>query len=181
MKRVLLRICIFLPLCFCACSSFAPDNLMPESKTAQLERRISQLEEKLAQLEEDRKRIMEIISNTNGEPIPVDQTAPTTDIKKRISKLEEDNEHILDIISNSNCESISANQIGPASPTGEPWNDVQNWRKLKRGMSTETVIGILGNPERINTYVFGESWRYPGGGSIEFDAGGNAESWSEPW
>lgn len=120
MKRVLLRIWIFLPLFVCACETFGPD------KTAELERRIAQLE----------KNYLEMISDTNREQAP------------------------------------------PEAPPGKP--TIQNWRKLKLGMSTDAVVRILGEPEHIRKSSYSEDWEYPSGGRIDF-FDGQVERWSEPW
>jgi TonB family protein len=66
-----------------------------------------------------------------------------------------------------------------AAPTGKPWKDKQNWRRLELGMSTDAVARILGDPERINKDPNAELWRYPGGGSVVF-WNERLHHWSEP-
>lgn len=57
----------------------------------------------------------------------------------------------------------------------------QNWRRLEKGMSKAEVKQILGEPGKINTASYGDTWYYPDvlGGSVDFD-NGRVEGWSEP-
>ena len=67
-----------------------------------------------------------------------------------------------------------------AAPTGAPWKDKQNWRRLQRGMSRDAVVRILGDPETIRKYSSFETWHYPLGGHVSFDEAGRITSWFEP-
>ena len=62
------------------------------------------------------------------------------------------------------------------------WEDKQNWRRLRSGMSKAEVVSLLGEPDRIDKYSFFEVWQYGdlGGGTIHFSSRETVESWSEP-
>ena len=57
----------------------------------------------------------------------------------------------------------AAPQLSTSQPsaTGElKWQDKQNWRKLRAGMSNERVIAILGEPDGVVRSGGLEIWRY---------------------
>jgi outer membrane protein assembly factor BamE (lipoprotein component of BamABCDE complex) len=63
------------------------------------------------------------------------------------------------------------------------WRDLQNWRRLRRGMSMDEVRTLLGEPGRVVSYgAVGTIWHWDSGGAeVRFD--GSSEklaAWSEP-
>jgi hypothetical protein len=71
-------------------------------------------------------------------------------------------------------QSVTPNQL--------KWEDKQNWRKLRTGMSKNEVTDLLGEPDRIDKFTSFEVWQYgyPGGGNVHFSSKEKIESWSEP-
>ena len=61
------------------------------------------------------------------------------------------------------------------------WRVRGNWRKLKKGMSENEVIKLLGNPEKIQT-VADEYWWYWDFPAARVELSGNKTvvGWSEP-
>jgi len=68
------------------------------------------------------------------------------------------------------------------APTGN-WRDIDNWRRLKIGMTMNQVSDILGRPEKVDaglSLIFWY-WGYPSGGEVFFDNDTNkVRGWSEP-
>jgi hypothetical protein len=69
-------------------------------------------------------------------------------------------------------------------PTSAKWRDLQNWRRLRRGMKMDEVRALLGEPDRVNalggvsTYWL---WDSGGGANVYFDGrSGRLEGWMEP-
>ena len=61
------------------------------------------------------------------------------------------------------------------------WRDVENWRRLRPGMSPRQVRMLLGEPGRVQSVAF-TSWYYGDtnhGGQVFFNDG-RVEGWSEP-
>lgn len=61
--------------------------------------------------------------------------------------------------------------------------DLQNWRRLRRGMTMDEVRALLGEPERVD--AMGELvtfWRWgSSGATVQFDGRSNrVNGWSEP-
>jgi len=69
----------------------------------------------------------------------------------------------------------------PASPK---WRDLQNWRRLRRGMTMDEVRALLGEPERVEALGgVATYWRWESGGGarVEFDGHSSTlNGWSEP-
>ena len=65
--------------------------------------------------------------------------------------------------------------------TSAKWRDVQNWRRLRRGMTMDEVRALLGEPERVQALggVI-THWYWDSGADVSFDASDKLESWSEP-
>lgn len=78
---------------------------------------------------------------------------------------------------------IEPSRDKPAPASAEA-RDVQNWRRLRRGMTMEEVRSLLGEPERVDVFGGGTTiWRWDslGGAAMSFDGNtGRLESWSEP-
>jgi hypothetical protein len=92
----------------------------------------------------------------------------TTDLEKRVRELEA---HIK-----------SEPSRDQPVPDSRKWQDLANWRRLRRGMKMDEVRTLLGEPERVNTYPSFTVWHWasPGGPDVQFDSSGKLEAWSEP-
>ena len=66
----------------------------------------------------------------------------------------------------------------PAAVSGEGWKSITNWRRLETAMNTDTVRGILGEPQRLDGGDLA-IWYYQNGGRITF-MDGKVHNWSEP-
>jgi hypothetical protein len=67
--------------------------------------------------------------------------------------------------------------------TSTKWRDLQNWRRLRRGMSMDEVRALLSEPERVDSYgAAGTLWHWESGGAqVRFDGSSDKlASWSEP-
>jgi len=63
------------------------------------------------------------------------------------------------------------------------WEDKQNWRRLRKGMTKSEVRRLLGEAGKISANaILGDTWYYPdaAGGRVRFDTGDRLKSWSEP-
>jgi hypothetical protein len=67
-----------------------------------------------------------------------------------------------------------------ALPAPAKWRDLQNWRRLRRGMKMDEVRALLGEPERVDNTGYFTTWRWQFPASVEFDSGGKLRGWSEP-
>ncbi|MBN1446124.1 MAG: outer membrane protein assembly factor BamE [Candidatus Omnitrophica bacterium] len=56
--------------------------------------------------------------------------------------------------------------------------DMDTWKKVKKGMSYDEVLNLLGNPERMEMLGNSDVWYYFGMGSITFDRSGRMNSQS---
>src|SRR5262245_67162 len=66
----------------------------------------------------------------------------------------------------------------PAS-TSAKWQDLQNWRQLRRGMKMDEVRRLLGEPLRVEAgYLTVWYWDFPGP-SVRF-VDDKLDGWSEP-
>ena len=66
-------------------------------------------------------------------------------------------------------------------PATAKWRDLQNWRRLKRGMKMDEVRALLGEPERVDTLGrLATYWRWEYRANVEFDERGKVRGWSEP-
>ena len=71
---------------------------------------------------------------------------------------------------------------GVGTSTQSKWQDKQNWRKLRSGMSKSEVTDLLGEPTRIDNFGIFEDWQYGlgGGASVRFSSEARLDSWHEP-
>lgn len=99
-------------------------------------------------------------------------------LQQKVSQLESKVERLEKLFLSKKDTSASFQR----SVNSDRWENKQNWRRLKRGMSKEEVRQILDEPHRIIAHSSGDTWDYPGlfGGSVYFDDNGRVESWSEP-
>ncbi len=65
--------------------------------------------------------------------------------------------------------------------SGDGWENVKNWRRLKTGMNTDEVLAILGTPIKTIDGVK-TLWYYPDRyrGYVSFDDKGMLTGWHEP-
>ena len=79
-------------------------------------------------------------------------------------------------------EAQGGNEPSPdrSVPATANWRDVQNWRRLRRGMKMNEVRALLGEPERVDNFGSFTVWRWEFRASVEFDSGGKLRGWSEP-
>ena len=76
--------------------------------------------------------------------------------------------------------------LATSSPEKKPikmgtWQNVDNWRILKKNMQLEKVKSILGEPLRVSQGEDSTTWWYGGAGTVTFDKGGAVVRWEEPW
>ena len=94
----------------------------------------------------------------------------TADLERRVRELEA-------IIKG---EPSRERSIVPASANAR---EIQNWRRLRRGMTMDEVRTLLGEPEKVDAgpYMTYWYWDYPGGAEVSFNSrSGKLEGWSEP-
>ncbi len=108
------------------------------------------------------------------------------ELKNRIDLLEEKVELInqtlsemMEMLSASSPTSMSQQYSQPGQLK---WEDKQNWRRLRSGMTKDEVTFLLGEPDRIDKYSSFEVWSYgyPGGGDVSYSSQGRVDAWSEP-
>lgn len=61
--------------------------------------------------------------------------------------------------------------------------DLQNWRRLRNGMTMDEVRALLGEPERVENRGYETEWSWDSLllAKVNFDRSGRVESWSEPY
>ena len=75
----------------------------------------------------------------------------------------------------------SQSSPGRTVSTSTKSRDLQNWRRLRRGMKMEEVRALLGEPERVDALGgLGTYWRWESGADVHFDNRERLEGWSEP-
>ena len=109
-------------------------------------------------------------------------------LEKKVEAMNQTLIKMMAILDSSSSVSIGRPTVPPSIslPTVTPdrlkWEDKQNWRKLRSGMSKDEVTDLLGEPDRIDKFPSFEVWSYGdyGSGFVHFSSQGKAESWSEP-
>lgn len=69
------------------------------------------------------------------------------------------------------------------TPASANWRDLQNWRRLRLGMTTDEVRALLGEPERVDANQAFTLWYYDynRGTRVSFNSdSGTVDGWSEP-
>ena len=97
---------------------------------------------------------------------------------ERIEQLERDMQEVKKRISALETMLSGNNKTKEVIIAGEGWKSLASWRKLKTGMSYESVAEILGSAHRIdggNTAY----WYYENGGEVIFHRG-EVYRWTEP-
>ena len=65
--------------------------------------------------------------------------------------------------------------------TSEKWRDLQNWRRLRRGMKMDQVRALLGEPRKVDTLGASTTfWHYGVIGYVQYSSSNKVEGWSEP-
>jgi hypothetical protein len=86
------------------------------------------------------------------------------------------------------AEAFPPNSLPPkgsptnAKPVGNS-RDVANWRRIKRGMTIDQLIAILGKPTSVTIISDNELWFYKGKsglGSVSLDKNDRVQRWSSP-
>jgi hypothetical protein len=65
-------------------------------------------------------------------------------------------------------------------PTSTKWQDLQNWRRLRRGMTMDDVRALLAEPGRVEAMGVGTQWSWDYAAHVAFDRSGTLQAWSEP-
>ena len=107
-------------------------------------------------------------------PVGASENVTTTDnsLERRIVDLEK---RVRELEAISNGTPAKASRI----PTSGNWKDLQNWRKLRTGMSYDEVRALLGEPENINGGIMA-TWYYGSRESTAQFFRDKLQSWSEP-
>lgn len=106
------------------------------------------------------------------------QDTSTASLLRRIEVLERANTDLERRVSELEALLKSAPSQSQPIPSPTKWQDLANWRRLRRGMSMDKVRALLGEPDRVDVpfYTF---WRWPGAW-VQFDRDGKLDGWSEP-
>ena len=71
-------------------------------------------------------------------------------------------------------------QVRALPPTATS-RELQNWRRLRRGMKMDEVRALLGEPARVQTLgPVATYWYWEPAGSVQFDGRDKLEGWVEP-
>ena len=97
---------------------------------------------------------------------------------ERVEQLERDLQEVKSRISALETKLSGISKAEEAVIAGEGWKSLANWRKLKTGMSYESVIEILGSAHRVDGGVSAR-WYYDNDGRVSF-FDGEVHSWTEP-
>lgn len=97
---------------------------------------------------------------------------------KRIEQLERDVQEVKSRISALETMLSGNNKTNEVVIVGEGWKSLASWRKLKTGMSYESVKEILGSAHRVHGGSIA-SWYYENGGEVTF-MDGEVFEWKEP-
>jgi len=92
-------------------------------------------------------------------------------LEERVSKLEEEIQNLKEYI--EKLEKVVRNLEIYVKPASSLPPSEKDWKRIRRGMSKEKVLEILGDPEEIRKPIGGgEIWYYYRRGSITFDDDG---------
>ena len=100
-------------------------------------------------------------------------------LQKQVKTMNQTLTQMMDIL--NGLSSVSSSQPS-VTPNQLKWEDRQNWRKLRSGMSKDEVRDLLGEPDNIDKYTFYEDWLYgvPPHGMVKFSSEEKLDSWHEP-
>ena len=80
-------------------------------------------------------------------------------------------------------EALIAVEPSRAQPVPESakWQDLANWRRLRRGMKSKEVLALLGTPARVEAgYITHWYWTDRMDAAHVYFADGKLDGWSEP-
>jgi hypothetical protein len=97
---------------------------------------------------------------------------------ERIEQLERDMQEVKSRISALETMLSGNSGTNEVIIVGEGWKSLASWRKLKTGMSYESVKKILGSANRIRGGNVAD-WYYENGGNVTF-VNGEVHGWREP-
>ena len=97
---------------------------------------------------------------------------------ERIKLLEKDMQDLNSRITALETKLSGCSEANKAVIAGEGWKSLANWRKLKTGMSYNSVEKILGPAHRIDGGRIAY-WYYKKNGQVTF-VNGEVSHWSEP-
>lgn len=106
------------------------------------------------------------------------QDTSTASLLSRIELLERANTDLERRVRELEALIKSQPSQGQPIPASTRWQDLANWRQLRRGMKMDQVRALLGEPERVDAGVF-TFWRWAGA-QVYFDSDGKLAGWSEP-
>ena len=107
------------------------------------------------------------------------QDTSTASLLRRIELLERANTDLARRVSDLEALIKSAPSQSQPIPSSTKWQDLANWRQLRRGMSMDKVRALLGEPERVMAMIGRVFWDWPGC-QVQFDNNGKLDGWSEP-
>ena len=110
--------------------------------------------------------------STTG-PVAAMQSQP-----ERIEQLERDMQDVKSRVSALETMLSGNDTTNEVVIGGEGWESLASWRKLKTGMSYESVKKILGSAHRVNGGSIA-TWYYENGGYVTF-MDGEVYQWTEP-
>ena len=93
---------------------------------------------------------------------------PAPDLEQRVSELENRVTLIEETLSGTDT----------IDTPDRRWQEIENWRQLREGMSEDQVQELLGQPIRIDGGGL-TIWYYSRGGSVHFNRG-RVNRWFEP-
>jgi len=94
-------------------------------------------------------------------------------LEKRVARLETAYDELIAAL-----KGAMESQVAPAQPSKH--QNIDNWRKLQKGMKKAEVKAILGEPMRVYASGPRETWSFSGGGDVTFDGRSRLDGWSEP-
>ena len=105
------------------------------------------------------------------------QDTSTASLLRRIELLERANADLERRVRELEAIIQSEPSQGRPIPASTKWQDLANWRQLRRGMKPDQVRALLGEPERVEGGDF-MHW-YWADAHVTFYSG-RLDSWSEP-
>ena len=105
------------------------------------------------------------------------QDTSTASLLRRIELLERANADLEQRVRDLEAVIKSALSQGQPLPASTRWQDLANWRRLRKGMKPDQVRALLGEPERVEGGDF--TYWYWADAQVVFYSG-KVDRWSEP-
>jgi len=105
------------------------------------------------------------------------QDTSTASLLRRIELLERANADLEQRVRDLEAVIKSALSQGQPIPASTRWQDLANWRRLRKGMKPDQVRALLGEPERVEGGDF-TYWYWADAHVIFYS--GKLDRWSEP-